>query len=70
MLISVNHNTGQQGQQNLAVNLTGQFTHWTQGTTMASFGEGITVASLTVNSPTTATAILNIDGMAMTPTGM
>src|SRR5207302_11114386 len=54
----------QQGQQNLSVNLTGQFTHWVQGTTTASFGAGITVATLTVNSATTVTAVLNIDPAA------
>src|SRR5207253_7946126 len=56
----------QQGQQNLNVNLTGQFTHFVQGTTTASFGAGITVATLTVNSATTATAVLNIDPAAAT----
>ena len=46
------------------MNLTGQSTHWVQGTTVASFGAGITVASLTVNSATSATAVLNIDPAA------
>ena len=68
VLISLTPNTGQQGQQNLSVNLTGQFTHFVQGTTTASFGAGITVASLTVNSATTATAVLNIDPAAATAT--
>jgi hypothetical protein len=52
---------GMQGQQNESVSLTGQFTHWVQGATTASFGAGITVATLTINSATTATAVLNID---------
>src|SRR5437763_58244 len=65
-LLSVNPNTGQQGQQNLNVNLTGQFTHFVQGATTASFGAGITVATLTVNSATTATAVLNIGPAAAT----
>src|SRR6266850_2190184 len=68
VLQTVNPNTGQQGQQNLSVNLTGQFTHFVQGTTTASFGAGITVASLTVNSSTKATAVLNIDLAASTGT--
>ena len=51
-LVSVTPDAGQQGQQNLSVALTGQFTNWVQGMTTASFGAGITVASLTVNSPT------------------
>ena len=63
-ILSVNPDSGQQGQQNLSVVLTGQFTHWVQGTTTASFGAGITVASLTVNSHTSATAVLNIDPAA------
>ncbi len=53
VLTLVNPNTGQQGQQSESVNLTGQFTHWVQGTSTASFGAGITVATLTVNSATT-----------------
>src|SRR5439155_2529512 len=66
-LQTVNPGSGQQGQQNLSVNLTGQFTHFVQGTTTASFGAGITVVSLTVNSATTATTVVNID--AGTATG-
>ena len=46
MLTTVNPNTGQQGQTNESVSLTGQFTHWVQGTSTASFGAGITVATL------------------------
>ena len=64
VLTLVNPNTGQQGQQSESVALTGQYTHFVQGTTTASFGAGITVASLTVNSPTSATATLNIDAAA------
>src|SRR6202158_1025985 len=64
VLTTVNPNTGQQGQTNESVNLTGQFTHWVQGTSTASFGAGITVASLTVNTATTATAVVNIDAAA------
>jgi RHS repeat-associated protein len=65
-LTTVNPNSGQLGQTNESVNLTGQLTHWLQGTTTVSFGAGITVASLTVNSPGTATAVLNIDPAAAT----
>src|SRR5206468_5887178 len=50
-LQSVTPTGGQQGQQR-NVTLGGQFTHFVQGTTTASFGAGITVASLTVSSPT------------------
>src|SRR5207302_1768110 len=69
VLTTVNPNTGQQGQTNESVNLTGQFTHWVQGTTTASFGAGITVATLTVKSATTATAVLNIDPEAASAPG-
>jgi RHS repeat-associated protein len=64
ILESVNPNSGQQGQQNLSVVLTGNGTNWLQGTTTVSFGTGITVASLTVNSPSSATAVLNISASA------
>jgi hypothetical protein len=64
VIVSVNPAGGQQGQQSLSVALTGQFTHWVQGTTTASFGAGITIASLTVNSATAATAVLNISASA------
>jgi RHS repeat-associated protein len=64
VITTVNPNAGQQGQSNLSVNLTGQFTHWVQGTTAVSFSAGITVATLTVNSATTATAVVNIDPAA------
>ncbi|MGH9353729.1 MAG: LamG domain-containing protein, partial [Terriglobia bacterium] len=66
-LFSIVPNSGSQGQQNLSVALTGQFTNWAQGTTTASFGAGITVASLAVNAATGATAVLNID--PATPVG-
>jgi probable HAF family extracellular repeat protein len=61
-LLKVDPNTGAQGQQSLSVALTGDFTHWLQTTSTANFGAGITVASLTVNSPTRATALVNIGG--------
>jgi hypothetical protein len=63
-LISLNPNTGQQGQQNLSVNIVGQNTHFVQGTTTASFGTGITVVSLAIISATSATTVLNIDPAA------
>src|SRR5207253_5488992 len=55
------------GQQNLNVNLTGQFTHFQQGATTASFGARITLVSSPANSATTATTVVNID--AATATG-
>jgi RHS repeat-associated protein len=65
ILLSVTPNTGQQGQKNLSVAINGQYTHWVQGTTTASFGGGITVVSLTINSPASATSVLNIDMTAI-----
>src|SRR5262249_42067592 len=63
-LLSSLPSNGQQGQQNLSVAIIGQYTHLVQGTTTASLGAGVTVASLTVPSATTATAVLNIDPTA------
>ena len=65
ILVSVTPNSGQQGQQSLSITITGQNTHFVQGSTTASLGAGITVTSLTVNSTTTATAVLNIDASAI-----
>jgi Domain of unknown function DUF11/PKD domain/Bacterial Ig-like domain/Bacterial Ig-like domain (group 2) len=64
VLTQVSPNSGQQGQTNLSVALTGQFTHWVQATTTASFGAGITVTSLTVNSATSAMAVVSISATA------
>jgi len=54
-LQSVNPITGQLGQTLANVAVTGQYTGFVQGTTVAGFGAGIGVNSVTVNSPTTAT---------------
>jgi hypothetical protein len=48
------------------VAIVGQSTNFAQGTTVASFGAGITVNSLTVTSATTATANLTIQAAAAT----
>lgn len=64
-ILTVNAATGQQG-QNLQVAITGQGTHWVQGTTTASFGAGVTVVTLTISSATSATAVLAIDAAAAT----
>jgi hypothetical protein len=61
VLTDANPNSAQPGQQKLSVKLTAQSTHFVQGTTTADFGTGTTVASLTVASPTSATAIVNVD---------
>jgi hypothetical protein len=64
-ITSVNPNTGQQGQQSLLVTIKGLSTSW-GATTTAGFGAGINVVSLTVQSTTNATALLNIDATAAT----
>ena len=64
MLSSVTPSNGMQGQQGLSVTVTGQNTHFVQGTSVVSFGAGVTVASLTISSSTVATAILSIDPAA------
>jgi len=72
VILSVSPNTGRQGQQNLLVTITGQFTNFAQGTTQASFGPGTSVGGglaggfglVTVNSPTSAVAQLAIDAVA------
>jgi RHS repeat-associated protein/uncharacterized repeat protein (TIGR01451 family) len=63
-LTQLTPSSGQPGTQNLSVAITGLATHFVQGTSVASFGAGITVASLTVNSATSATAVINIDPAA------
>src|SRR5262249_37444250 len=64
-ITQISPNQGQQGVQNLAVSLTGQATHWIQGSTTVSFGPGISVAAFTINSPTSAIATLSIDPAAI-----
>jgi len=59
----VSPNSGLQG-QTLAVNITGSGTHFAQGTTVASFGTGVTVNSLVVNSPLSATAYVTVGAAA------
>jgi RHS repeat-associated protein/uncharacterized repeat protein (TIGR01451 family) len=56
--------SAQPGTQNLSVSIAGLGTHFVQGTSVTSFGAGISVASFTVNSATSATAVLNIDPAA------
>jgi hypothetical protein len=58
--LSVSPNSGIQG-QSLTVQITGSNTNWAQGSTIAIFGAGITVNSLTINSTASATAQISID---------
>ena len=60
VLTSVTPSSGQQGQTNLDVVINAQFSHFVNGVTTAGFsGNGISVNSVTVTSPTSVT--LNID---------
>ena len=52
--------TGRQG-ETLNVTILGQYTNFQQNVSVADFGAGITVHSLTVNAPTSATANISID---------
>ncbi len=65
-LIGINPPTGNQGASSLNVTLTGQFTNFVNGVSIASFGAGtdITVNSTTVTSPATAVANINISNTA------
>jgi len=56
--------TGTQGLANVNITLTGLFTHWVQGTSVANFGSGITVNSLTVSNATSAVANISINTAA------
>jgi hypothetical protein len=60
-LSSVSPNAATQG-QTLTVAITGNNTHFAQGTTVANFGGGITVNSLTVASATSASASITVSG--------
>jgi hypothetical protein len=63
-LSAVNPPTGDQGATNLNVNLTGLFTNFVNGTSVANFGAGITVNSTTVSNSTSAMANITISNTA------
>ncbi len=72
-IISLLNPTSGQAGQSLTVTITGQYTNFVQGSTLASFGPGISVGgaaegslgTVTVTSATTATAQLKIDSAAV-----
>jgi hypothetical protein len=64
VLTAVTPPTGHQGDTNLSVSLSGQFTNFVNGGSTASFGAGITVNSLTVSSATAAVASITISPTA------
>jgi hypothetical protein len=53
--------------QTATLNIVGVGTHWLQGETTASFGAGVATDSLTINSPTTATAQITV--LSTSPVG-
>src|ERR1035441_8857721 len=63
-VLTVNPQNAQPGATNLNLEITGAYTHWLTGVTTVNFGAGITVQSVTVNSDTDLTAIVNIDPAA------
>jgi hypothetical protein len=66
VIVSVTPNIGLPDQTLGKVTITGRDTSFAQGSTVASFGIGIAVNSLTVTSPTAATVGLTIAGNATT----
>ena len=51
-------------QQNVTLTILGQFTNWVQGQTTVSVGNGVTVTSVSVTSPTSITAQAKIEWFA------
>src|ERR1017187_5059952 len=64
LITSVVPNSGQQGATIASIAITGQNTHFVNGTSTANFGTGITVNSLTVTDATHATANITINPVA------
>src|SRR5262249_62322675 len=62
----VTPNTGQQGQTGILLAITGQFTHFVQGTSTLSLGADITVNSVTVSSATSLNANITVPTSAAT----
>ena len=61
---AVNSPTGPQGSVNMNVQLTGLYTSWVSGTSVANFGAGITVNSTTCSSSTACVANITISTTA------
>ncbi|MGA2887791.1 MAG: Ig-like domain-containing protein [Terracidiphilus sp.] len=64
LLTALSPPTGNQGTTNLNVSLTGLYTHFVNGSSIANFGAGITVNSTTVSDATDAVANLTISSTA------
>jgi hypothetical protein len=63
-LLSVTPSSATPG-QSLALNITAQFSAFSQGQTQVSLGAGITVSTVTVNSPTSLTAQITVAANAV-----
>jgi len=63
-LSSVNPGSGQQGQSNLDITVTGDNTHFAPNVTTASFGSGVVVNLVTVTSATSAVVNITLQDFA------
>jgi bacillolysin len=63
-IVAVSPVEGYRGQTNAQVNITGDSTHFSQGVTTATFGQGIVVNGVTVVDATHAVASITIDPVA------
>ena len=64
LITSVSPNGGEQGQTLSGVQVTGQYTNWSQGLTEFIMGTGVTVVDTVINSPTSATLTLAVSPTA------
>jgi hypothetical protein len=63
---SINPNSAPEGTSLLAIDVQGVLTHFDQSTTTANFGDGITINSILVNTPTDMTVTISVDPLART----
>jgi hypothetical protein len=63
-ILSLNPSTGQQGQTNLVLTITGQNTHFVQGTSSLNLGSDITINSVSVSNATSLVANITIPSTA------
>ncbi len=63
-ILSVSPSSAPQGSSGNSVTITGSLTNWVQGQSELILGAGITVANLTITSPTTATATISVSPTA------
>lgn len=58
-ILSVTPNGVSQG-QTATLTITGEFTNFQQGVTQVNLGQGVTIGSITVNSPTSITVVITV----------